>query len=285
MKKMVESNASGQAYKNIALVDLAILLALIEVYYTAGLRGFFSGLFAIENQVTLDIIDSAIEVVLFGVVYTVIYSAISFFYRAVWISKNREFYVQGQWLHIHKKDTLRIGVVDITQDFYNINASAENVTPNIPGHYVHNKRTQWSYIIGEVDSDHSSWEYVACYEAKKTDVGDNNSGLHMLKIRRGTDGYPVGMDGRFSDIFKASDTLGSEINSHQRQGELHLYRMSKEVKKHLYENGHLDYDRLEDLCNNERFQDELFVRDLKKFAAGMGKDNKVPENSGDPLYV
>ncbi len=263
MRKMDETDASRQIYKNTAIAALVFLLTLIQIYVSLSARERLWSFLAIGNQTLLEIVKGILDWLVFGVLYTVIFAVIHFFYRAQWIHKNKNIYIRGKWLHIHKKDELRIGVVDFTQDYYTVGASGENVTPNLEGHYIPQKRTKWKYMLGQVRSDNTARDFIACYTATKTDTAVSNDGMHMLTISLDKEGYPVKMDGRFSDTFRVSDT---EINPDNHHGQLYMFRMSKEVERYLYNGNGLDYENLENLCNEEKFQKEPFVRELKKLA-------------------
>lgn len=265
-------NASIQRYAKVGLVTLVFVLTVVQVYNAVDLNRCLLSFFTTKNAIIIKIIISILEDVLFGVLYLIIFKLVYYIITIIWIRKHRSIYVRGKWLHIHKKDDIRIGVVNIKQDFYTIGATGYNVSPNLPNYYSPNKHTVWKYLLGHVNFDETARDVTACYEAVKTNCNITNNGMHTLTISVGTDGYPIKMDGYFSDTVRIDE---NKINIDNHHGQLYMFRMSKEIEKYLYTGKGLNYRNLENICSNISFENEQFIIKLKSIISECKVNNNV----------
>lgn len=195
MKRMDKIGDSGQTYKKTGLTTIVILIALIQIYVSISAGDVLWQFLIIQNETLRAVVKGLLDCFVFSILYGILYFLVDLFYRTLWIYRNKRIFIQGKWLHIHKKDPIRIGVVDIKQEFENIYATAENIAPEGQQEKAY-QVTSWKYMMATVHADSSTVrDVIGCYTATKKDSNISNDGMHMLNITA-EEGYPVRMDGR-----------------------------------------------------------------------------------------
>ena len=172
--------------------------------------------------------------------FRVLYVAMRWLRQKRWIRTYNECYLNGQWYHIHRKDSdptyLRVGLVNIRQHFYDLDVEAVNYnlaklspeeleqlqTGSAPVHFDNQKKvTRWKYILSAIDEKGT---ITACYRASKKFTQNRvNRGIHDLHVvERDAKGYPLILQGTFGDICPSDS-----------EGYIELHR-SVNMKKHAY---------------------------------------------------
>ncbi len=258
--------STSKHYKNIAKISSAILIVILEAY----LMLFFSGIdlynFTMlkDNNVQSYILQCLVQLVVFSVIYVLIYFIVKMIYIYIWKKRNKKIWVKGKWLHIHVKNNIRIGAVEIRQNFSTITAKGHNVFPE--GHSPNNKKdTTWNYLLGKVVDDETKRDFIGCYSAQDIKNQITKEGIHVLQILTpdSTNGYPNIMMGGFKDTFSIGETITLSANDHA--GQLFFYKMDKKCQEYLYDVNGLRYDRLASLHNNPDFANNPYVMKLKEY--------------------
>ncbi len=167
--------------------------------------------------------DLIISLVTSGLVFCVILELTKWVYEKWWIHKHSDLYLAGDWLHIHGKNSdlgyLRIGVVRIKQNYYDLEVHAENYSPKYGEDGIFRPRnrqyTRWKYLISEIND---SGDIIGVYRAsRKYTEWRTNEGIHQLSIIEFDDDlkYPTVIAGEYADVHPSDS-----------EGYLRLYRVS-----------------------------------------------------------
>jgi hypothetical protein len=153
-----------------------------------------------------------------------------------WKKKAPNCNLEGAWLHIHEKDCVRIGVADITQDFYDIKVHAENLKPHVDNSNI----TTWHYIGTEFRPDeNSNIKLMGCYYAHRQ--GDESKqGVHLFTKVKTQDGKVWKMTGEFGDVLKEN---AKETTLGDRAGKIYFFRMTPELKEYIGYKSVDEYDK------------------------------------------
>ena len=244
-------------FKSAYTKALAVAILLLTIYYN-----FVKPLFPL-NLLSEKIICAAFEFILFSSLEWVIYEFTCFIYSKTWRKSHKDIWVEGIWLSIHEKEHIRVGTVEISQTYYSITATGNNITPN-GYNTVSSYVTNWTYLTGIVAHDKNKGvrDYIACYSADK-DNGISNNGLHMLNIVQANGkGFPIEMSGRFSDVFKAYGENIDAIDPRDHCGKLYLFKLvSEPCKKFLMEDcEHVNLTKLAKLHLQDEYKNEPYVK-------------------------
>lgn len=241
----------------------------------------------ISGKALITTIDFVTHWAFFGFLYIIVYWAAEKIVKFGWAIKHSDRYIDGAWLHIHDKGNVRVGVVNIEQDFYEIKVEAENNRPNTQ----HNRITNWHYIGAEFDPDtNTAVRLLACYYAQRTGEA-SKQGVHIFdcfkieELQKTTKDMPLAkkvmiflrnlckkilglrvykMIGYFGDVILAEQGGGS-VNANDKVGEIILIKMTKEIKDYISYKSVSSYD-------NEKLAKILTASD-------------VPENVKNSEYV
>lgn len=247
-------------YKSIYNISLGIMLVLLQAY----LMLIFSGMdvFNFEHAKTdagRYVMQIFVQLIFFSFSYIAVYFIVKQVYVMRWISAHKNIWLKGTWLHIHvKKDKkeIRIGFVDISQNFYTIKAHGVNMYPECCGSECQ-RETSWNYVLGKIFEDDYKRDFIGVYEAEDVFNHIPKNGIHSLKIEIGGKGYPNMMIGKFGDAVKLD---GHTDNLNCDAGQLYLFKPSEACKKYLdiSNRNNLIYDlhTIDDFCR------EPFVRQL-----------------------
>lgn len=173
--------------------------------------------------------------------YKIIQHFVTYKHCLEWRSANKNIWVKGLWLHIHDKKKVRVGVVDIDQDFYSITVEGYNVSPKS----YNMDESRWTHLLGRIvktDNQHTIYGY---YENKHGFDG-TKGGMHEFDILNTSNNqYPIQMKGFFRDLINSK---GQDISN--SVGEIFLYRLTEETPYYhkIIDNksGLISYDRLVD---------------------------------------
>lgn len=156
--------------------------------------------------------------------FAAIFWLFSVIYKKWWERAHKDYYLEGIWLHIHDKENPRTGLVQINQDFYNIDTvKAINVDPNADD--PAKRQTEWEYI-GNTFKPAPIDYLVSCYSALRRDTS-GKYGVHVFSNPEISEkGYPVKVKGRFGDIIKKENLHTTEV--YDKTGKLYLFKLSKD---------------------------------------------------------
>lgn len=246
--------------KRIFILSSTLFLAAVQIYLIAlscGLDWFsFS---SVENSPVRFLLSVLVQIVLFATAYSIIYFCVDKIFSAIWIHNNHKLWIEGVWLHIHIKNKIRIGKVEMSQDFYDVRARGLNIDPVVGGN-----ETYWSYYMAKVRDDITPEDFIGWYAAKKTDSGVHNNGIHLLTFNYDNNDFPHEMHGHFRDTFQITNDSVSDTDISEHIGRLILFRPSKECLDYLTDGNSFDLDKLKTLHLNLSFQNEPYVHELNR---------------------
>jgi len=265
MMKMNDIGETNQHYKAISALSISITLALLQAY----LMLIFSGLdlfnfSMLQSDALRYIVQVVLQLIIFAGLYAAVYFIVKTVYCRKWIKENKHIWVQGTWLHIHSKNNIRVGTVEIEQNFNTISAQGHNICPKggqAPGQK--RKITTWYYTMAQVMDDKLARDFLGCYTAQEMETMTSKDGIHMLKILppKGDEAANQ-MLGSFRDTFRVSERELLDIGDHA--GQLYFFRLSPEMEKYLCDPKGFRYDLLEDVHEKPEFANEPYVIQLKE---------------------
>lgn len=272
MKKMSTTEKNKSIYNYIYTISGLILVFIIEIYLQLCANGI--KLFTVpgyENKVVNILIEFCIHWIVFSGMYILIYKIVSILTAQIWIRKNKNIWIAGTWLHIHEKDKVRVGIVKIEQDYYNIKAQAMNMDPTKNDKL--SDFTTWSYCMAQVNhvTEDVGRGFSGFYYAYKNNKGEKNYGIHRLTIICNKTGYPSFLHGNFYDTFKIKSNVINSANANEHCGALSFFKPSKQCLQYLISGGS-EMDRLKELLYQPDFSNEPYVRELKNV---LKKHNKL----------
>ena len=262
---MDDIGSTNQHYKNISTLAVAVLLLCVVAYLRIVAAGVDLLEFTfIEDEMWRSAAQIVVEAVMSVGLYAIIYFVVRAIYCALWIRNNKASWVRGEWLHIHVKRDLRVGTVEIRQNFNTVKAKGHNIRPKGDAAQDLKKETTWHYLQCKVEDVDEGHDFVGCYTADNVAQRHSKDGLHVLQIV-GCDkrtGYANKMVGRFRDTIPDANTEIGDLADHT--GELYFFRMSNKCRAYLYDENGFRYDRLFDLHELEEFANEPYVIKLKE---------------------
>lgn len=122
-----------------------------------------------------------LDAVISAFLYLIIYNILSFFYKfVIFRLKNKNHNLNGVWYHVHLKrnmhglvttKSVRAGITKVTQNFYDLDFSAENYSYSLTADNQLVKdsgatnQTHWNYCAADWSGD----DIIACYTASSAD--------------------------------------------------------------------------------------------------------------------
>lgn len=269
-KSLKEITEDVKHDKSIGIYTLIAVTVYLEFFWT--LKDYLKAL--VQNIPWLDGVLSTVVVFLIGSVSASgVYYAIYHFVRrrqlVKWAKENARMWVNGDWIHLHIKDVVRIGYLHIDQDFEKLHVYGYNTDPAPANQSPAGRKntvalTTWKYEVGRVSKSFSraskedAYEYYGSYCAERKvpldDVKKVKYGVHRMEIIPSDreDKLPVRLEGYFGDTAKSA--AHDEIEQHY--GNLYFFRMSGALSRKLKEFS-LPEQRLEYL--KEQFNEENTV--------------------------
>lgn len=273
--RMDEMSGDHEIYKGVFETTMGIMSLITALYLlligngidpVAAAAGFLSGLIPASTQVITAVIEAIMEIAGFFGIQSMVYRAVLRHTENKWAAEHREMLLQGKWLHIHDKDNVRIGVVDIDQNFTQLKVKGFNINPLDPK--ISDKgRTKWSYITCKLyPRALTGIEFFGSYAARKAN-GTINQGVHIFHTMdvSSETGMPMYLNGNFCDSFRVGEQTVDDIND--RKGEIHLFRMTPALEKIIFTGSGIDYARLGNILHEEELEDEPFHQMLSKIVA------------------
>ena len=270
-KKFIENKRSKDIYiamcNCVAVLTIFLLELVAEVNLDIVKWLNVSGM----SDKVVDILSYLLHAVLFSVLYYFLRWILLLIVRKCWEKKKSRCNLKGTWLHIHEKEVVKIGVADITQDFYDITVRGENVQPNTYDDDI--QITNWHYACAEFDPD-DSVKLIGCYLAHRQQ-GINGQpertkqGVHLFTELVEENGKVVQMKGEFGDALRVGNKENGPSYGDQT-GKIYFFRMTPAMEEYLgYESIKKAYnkDKLIWIMNEtERrdIADSDFVKTLKK---------------------
>ncbi len=259
--------------KSIGRYSLFLAICYLELYwiFKEDIMGWIDTIQGISDNLRV-LIMSVLGLLTTAGVYRLIYRIVYIIYLRIWAQKHSYKWINGDWLHIHIKGVIRIGYVNITQEFDNIYVNGLNTNPDQDKD--DQTITKWKYEAGHITeieskySDKKECEYYGCYRAKRESPNNadyivKKDGIHRMNIVM-LDGkkIPREMKGYFGDTAKKTDKDGID----QHFGSLYFFRVSNKLKKQmkdLTENGILELIRSEYNNVNTEYEE---IRSLQNIA-------------------
>lgn len=273
--KMDDIGSTNQHYKNISNISVTTLILILQAYLMLILSGIdLFNFSSVSNTFARYSIQVLVQLLLFTFIYSIVYFTVKKIYCVNWIKSHKNIWLKGIWLHIHVKNDIRVGTVDIEQNFYTIKATARNVYPGGLG--KPQRETTWNYLLSKVFDDESVRDFVGYYKAEDITSQSSKDGVHVLHIenksRDKKTGYANYMVGTFRDTVKISKNEIQDSDSHA--GQLYFFRLSDKCREYLIGDNGFRYDLLPTLHEKAEFADEPYVIKLKECLGEKLKSEK-----------
>lgn len=259
--KMDNIVKNEEIYKSIIFTTSAIFLALVQVYIILLSSGIDIFEFSMIKSMVIRIICKIIvQIIVFGIIYMIVYFIIYRIKTVYWINRHKDLYVKGRWLHIHIKNNVRIGYVDISQNFYEVIARGYNI--DLLCQNGENHMTNWVYLMGQVDNDKTARDFIGYYKAHKQEEDITNDGMHALTVTEKREGFPYVMRGNFYDTFKITNESINRILVNEHSGILIFFKPSSACIKYL-QSGNNILENIRKLPEVPIFANEEYVKTIK----------------------
>lgn len=258
-----------EIYKDIFIASSAIMIMVMQIYVLCISNGLDLVNFSwIENRVMSVVVQILVQMIGFGVINVFIFWIVFKIKEGKWIRANKQKMLQGQWLHIHDKDNVRIGIVTIHQRFSAVDVKAFNIAPKVNG-IADSGRTNWEYLNARIyPPELSGIEFFGCYVSRKKN-GTINQGIHVFDaVDVDASGFPVRMQGSFCDTFRIAEEKVTDIQD--RKGHITMFKMTPTLRKVLYGVGGINYEVLADIVNHPECVNEPFVMTLRDILQKIG---------------
>ena len=121
------------------------------------------------------------------------------------------------------KKEIRVGTVEIRQNFNTINAKGHNIRPKTAESETPPKETTWFYTLCKVVDDDSARDFIGCYQASNISQQTTKDGIHVMQII-GCDsktGFANRMVGVFRDTVRISPDSVVDIGN--QAGQLYFF--------------------------------------------------------------
>lgn len=267
--KMDEIRDDFKIYKDIFISSATVMILIMQTYLILITNGIdLVGLEYINNNVLRIILQVIIQIFGFSFINIGVFYVCYKYYEIKWIKKNKEIWFQGEWLHIHDKKNVRIGVLKIKQRFSHIEVKdAKNISPNLHG--INKKAaTAWNYISATINpKEMLGIELLCSYIAGNAQ--EYKQGLHAFnEVQLGKDEFPCKMIGVFSDTLEGTENDIKDISDNN--GRIYLLKITPEIKRFLYEKGGIDMNALANILYNPNLKSEDFCILLNKIIHKYG---------------
>ena len=260
-----ENQARTEARSHLCMTGVFFVLSFF-MEKVRGVSVFSLPLF--ENKAYQGVLDIVMNTLLTTGLYLFMYYFVRFVHdRFFWIPKNKDKMLQGEWMHIHDKDSVRVGVVKIRQYYLDYEVSAENLHPGLAK--VDDKpKTIWNYIGSELNPvGDTGIKFIGCYIAKR--LGNQNSykqGIHVFEsVELDKKHYPKMLKGTQGDTIEPGKKSQEKITD--KAGSIYFYRMTPALKKAITKNGEFDDLAISNIADDPTVQDQEYVIQLKKILA------------------
>lgn len=223
-----EKKNNKQIYAQACNWAVGLTVLVLELYSSLelDLLGFFniSGIFLYIMEGILFILHW----LLFSGMYQFLRHMMINKKYSAWKKSPHEYNIEGSWLHIHDKGNVRIGVVDIKQDFNEIIVNAENIQPQTSNE----RTTRWRYIGAEFTPDkNTDIKLMGCYFAQRNNHG-SKQGIHLFREFHRENGIITRMSGEFGDALNI-EVGHLPVTGEDQTGKIHLFRMTPELQQYL----------------------------------------------------
>ncbi|MBR6407495.1 MAG: hypothetical protein IKS19_02725 [Clostridia bacterium] len=254
MNKMDSIDKTSAVYRKIYKWSAVLFGALALVYY------YFKTQYVVGENLFARIF---FQIFSLGVLASLSYTICQFIGERMWISRNKNIFIKGTWLHIHVKNGVatRIGKAEIKQSFFTISVTGHNTQFKTDGTYDADADSDWKYYMGAVYNDATKRDYIGCY-SKLGRHGNCDDGLHEMTIEQSGSGFPNRIYGHFLDTFAIDDSIRDTEN---HKGEILMFRLSEPLRNYLYTDGRFDYEKLSGLIGEAGFSNEPYVKELLKY--------------------
>lgn len=220
----------------VAGIAVAIVLAVVDAYITLLSSGNYllNALSFIENAKVKELVLWLIQFLVLGISFTAVYFVVKLVYMLVWRLLHKNIWYAGTWVHVHDKENVRTGVVEIKQNFYNLDVTATNIDPLNDRNTI----TKWRYIGDEILESGNS--LIGCYVAVRNEQ-QTKYGFHIFNNISGKS--PNRMEGKFGDVLISNEDV---INNADKMGDLYLFKLPKKMMRPYIDNP----IRLKDIAND-----------------------------------
>lgn len=269
-QKMDNIYTEESSYGHIFDKATIILIAIVDICILLVSNGCDFDFEFIQSSFLKLVLQIIFQVILVNCGNFLILFLVTCYEKQKWIKNNKNKWIQGEWLHIHEKPDIRIGVVNIKQKFSNIEVKAINISPNCEG-VRHKKETSWTYTTSKLfpkELQSIGIEMVGCYTAyeHKNFSGTKKQGVHIFDIfRYNSEQYPKEIIGYFNDTVSLKN--GNIENIEDKIGMIYMYRVNDNLKEYLTNDGSISLNRLTNVLDIDELEKEDFVIRLKKVIA------------------
>lgn len=274
--KMDEIKDDFKIYKNIFTSSAALMIFIVQAYVILIMNDVdLVGFEFINNNALRLVLQVVIQLIGFSFINIIIFCICYKFHQNRWIKKNKKIWFQGEWLHIHDKKNVRIGILTIKQRFSALEVKgAKNITPNVNG--IENKpATSWNYISSTIDPEEMLGVKLLCsYIA--SNARKYKQGLHAFEeIQTGKDEFPYKMSGFFNDTLEGSE--GNIQDASDNEGKIYLFKLTPELKKYICHGGSADMNALANILENPNLKTEeyciLLKEIIRKYGYSLGSES------------
>lgn len=211
-------NGTLEIYKRIRNTSITCFLLIIQAILLN--ISFLEDLFPDE-----DFADYILGLFLSGTLFSAIYLLFFFIFQRFWIWKNAQTcYISGIWYHVFARECdlngnhLRVGWINISQNFYDLNVEAYNYDVSLENgelYYDEFKCSHWNFAISDLDEQ---GKIIACFikNNQNSNLLSNSGVMELFPIRNSA-------DNKLNELYAFfADTAPSSV-----KGNIKLFRSEK----------------------------------------------------------
>ena len=233
-----KNEKTSKIYAGIYLLTIVFTVFVLELYSSLEIDFLQFLNVSGPSLYILKVVIFILHWAVFALFYVGLSELILKIKRWKWKKDNPGLDIEGVWLHIHDKEDVKIGVVEIKQDFYDLSVDAENIKP----HTDDDTTTKWHYIGAQFKpSENAQIQLIACYFGRRSQE-TFKQGVHLYREFHSENGKVQKMTGEFGDALNI--TSGQKpVEVHDKTGKILLYRMTPEIKEYINFKSVDHYDR------------------------------------------
>lgn len=265
--KQIDQFEDDKIYNKIFMLSSGIMIFLLSVYFLFLSYGFdFLDFSFMENKTASLIIGVLLQLAGTIGVNALVYFSVYKITEIKWKKENKHMYLKGEWLTIHSKENVRIGLVRIEQSFKTIRAEAFNVSPKVDG-IKQKEKSNWEYTCASLYPQQLvGIRLLGCYVSKKE--FETIMGVHQIDsidINEEIDQFPTIMSGHFCDTVKNDGKNATNISDNM--GKIYFYKITPQIKRFLCQ-GKKD-EQLQTILDEDSLKGELFVKKLESIISEL----------------
>lgn len=214
-------------YKKIQNVSISIYLITIQIVYCY--RDIFNKNFIGVLFSNNDIKDFILGIIISATTFSAIYFVVLLIWQRIWISSNKNTcYLEGTWYHVFgrevdkNKNYVRAGIIEISQNFYDISVNAYNYDIYIKDGtitYDPNSFSNWYFSLCELKKEGKI--EAKFLKVKEYSEALSNSGIMMLSV----------YSRDYKENIKELVGVFSDSGSSTVKGNIRVFKATKATKK------------------------------------------------------